>query len=92
MTYNEIQTKIGEFKSRNWGGIIHDEQTGKPRFPSLDDIVTSLEIKSKNGNIKAKAHLDYIKGLIAAKEELEAKYPDFAKLQFETNTLNGEFL
>ena len=26
------------------------------------------------------------------KKELEAKYPDFAKLQFETDTLDGEFL
>ena len=78
MTYNEIQAKIHEFKSRNWGGVVYDEQTGKPRFPKLDEIITSLEIKAKNGVEDAQAHLDYIKGLIAAKEELEAKYPDMA--------------
>ena len=79
MTYNEILSKIGEFKSRNWGGVVYDEKSGKPRFPNLDEIIVSLEIKARNGVEDAKEHLNYIKELIAMKSELEAKYPDFAK-------------
>ena len=79
MTYNEIMSKIGEFKSRNWGGVVYDEKTGKPRFPNLDEIIASLEIKARNGVEDAKEHLNYIKELLNAKAELEAKYPDFTQ-------------
>lgn len=79
MTYNEIKSKIAEFESRNWGGVVYDEKTGETRFPNLDEIIATLEIKAKNGVTEAQEHLDYIKGLVAAKSELEAKYPDFGK-------------
>lgn len=86
MTYKQIMSALyKEYIYVNWGGVVTDKKTGKPRFPNLGEIREHLKyLASIPGPLQNeyRAKLERLESLLAAKKELEEKYPDIKNVEY----------
>ena len=76
MTYDQITARLYEILNRGGWGVTRDERTGKNRFPNLSEVYNTLKYYASIGDERAKAQLEELDKLIAAKRELEEKHPE----------------
>lgn len=76
MTYNQITAKLNDILNRGGWGVTRDDRTGKNRFPNLSEVYNTLKYYASMGDERAKAQLEELEKLIAAKRELEQKHPE----------------
>lgn len=76
MTYNQITAKLNDILNRGGWGVTRDDRTGKNRFPNLSEVYNTLKYYASMGDERAKAQLEELDQLIAAKRELEEKHPE----------------
>lgn len=87
MTYKEITRQLYSFKQRfALLGVVYDDPNGAPRSPRLSDIHQHLKnsIATGRGNANYRQNLQELESLLAAKHELEEKYPDFKNVTYVT--------
>lgn len=91
MTYKEITSQLYSFKSRmSMLGVVKDPKTGKNRWPRLSELHSHLKYHASRGDASSQKMLGEMEGLLAAKHQLEEKYPDFKNINYVKTENQGK--